>query len=187
MTIARVIVLLLPLLSIGSETIALAQNPPANQIECARSIPTPIVKKAVFPNTKFALKTNTDRVPIGTETVKFNNGDRLVITHTGCESYIFNFQFETSRFAADPSNSKYWYDRAVRLMRQARSGIEVQSNIDKGIQALTNYRNTNNRLEIGKEIDYGGRDIRSVVKLVEVKKTGTKKFLVTVNFYYGPL
>ncbi len=187
MTIARVLVLLLPLLSIGSGTIALAQNQPSNQIECARAIPQPIVKKAVLPNTKFDLITDTDRVPIGKETVRFNNGDRLLITHTGCESYIFNFQFETSRFAADITDSKYWYDRAVRLMRQARSGIEVQSNIDKGIQALANYQNTNNRPEIGQKIDYGGRDIRSVVKLVEVKKIGTKKFLVTVDFYYGPL
>ncbi|WP_310481842.1 hypothetical protein [Chamaesiphon sp. VAR_48_metabat_403] len=187
MTISRVVFLLLPLLSIGSGTIALAQSQPSNQIECARAIPTPIVKKAIFPNIKFVLIPDLDRVPIGMETVRFNNGDRLIITNTGCESYIFNFQFETSRFAADINNSKYWYDRAVQLMRQVKPGIEVQSNIDRGIQALENYRNANNRLEIGKEINYGGEDIRSVVKLVEVQKTGTKKFLVTVNFYYGPL
>lgn len=181
-----VAILSMSLVSIDSTRFILVKNEPSSQIECARAIPKSIVNKSIFPNTKFVLKKDANRVPYGLETLRFNNGDKLVITHTGCESYILNFQFETSQFAADITDTKYWFARSIQLMRQTEKGIETPTQIHKGIQALKKYSKTE-RPEIGKEIDYGGKDIRSVVSLIEVKKLENKKFVVTVNFYDGPL
>jgi hypothetical protein len=179
--------LLMPLLSMISAGIVLAKDPVSTPIECARAIPTPIVNKSVFPNHQFVLKRDADRIPFGLETVRFRNGDKLVITHTGCESYAFDFQFETSRFVADVTDPKYWFDRSIQLMRQVEEGIMISAQIHRGIMGLEQYTKKNHHPSIGQAIDYGGKDIRSVVKLVEVRKMGLKKFIITVNFYYGPL
>jgi hypothetical protein len=179
-------ILLVPLICINFAGDTLAKDQESQQIECVRAMPKPIVKKAVFPNTKFRLK-RSDYVPIGFETVRFNNGDKLIITHSGCESYIFDFEFETSRFAADVTDTRYWFARSIQLMQQTEKGIDRASNIERGIKALERYARTSKQPSIGQEIDYGGEDIRSTVRLVEVKKLGNKKFLVKINFYYGPL
>ncbi len=145
-------ILLMQLISINLAGATLARDEPSKQIECVRAVPQPIVSKSIFPNTKFILQRNIDNVAIGFETVKFNNGDKLVITHTGCESYIFDFQFETSRFSADVTNTKYWFARSIQLMRQTEKGIDPASAINRGIRALEHYASTNNHPSIGKEI-----------------------------------
>jgi hypothetical protein len=187
MKITKISIAVLSILTIdiNSAIVTRAKEDLSSPIECVRPIPKPIVKKSVFPNTKFILK-NVDRVPLGTETVKFNNGDKLVITNNGCENFSLDFQFETSRFAGNIKDIKYWYARSIQLMRQIEQGIDTASNIDKGIEAMVKYSKID-RPKIGRQIDYGGTEIRSIVQLVEVKKIGSKKFVITVNFLVGPL
>jgi hypothetical protein len=178
--------LLVTLLSTTFARTILAQDQPANPIECVRPIPKPIIKKAVFPNTKFVLK-NTDGVPTGLETVKFNNGDELIITHTGCENFTLGFQFTTSRFQSSPNNTKYLFTRSMQLMRQTEPGLETETDIKRGIKALETYGRTNRHPLIGKEIDYGGQEIRSIAEVASVKQIGRKKLVVILNFSVGPL
>jgi hypothetical protein len=178
-------ILSIPYLWLFTAEVALAQDRPA-QISCARSIPQPVIIKSFWPNPKFVL-TRENGTTGALETVKLRNGDKLAIVHGGCESYSLKFQFETSRFAADVTNTKYWFERAVRLMRQVERSIDTPMKISKGIQALDNYTKVSAVPSLDREIDYGSQDVRSTVRVAEIKKLGSKKFLVTVNFYYGPL
>jgi hypothetical protein len=193
-----VVLLLMPFLSIflpiktladyqmASDQVASDQKP----LQCARAIPKPIIKKSVFPNTKFVLQ-NIDYasaiVPMGLETVLFPNGDKLIIVNSGCEYFTLNFQFETSRFTGDTTNPKYWFDRSVELMRQTEQGLETSIDIKQGIKALENYSANSPKPSFDQEIDYGGQVIRSFVKLTEAKKLNEEKFVIAVTFAVGPL
>jgi hypothetical protein len=163
---------------------------PSERVNCVRSTPQPIVKKSVFPNTKFVLK-NIDYVgvvvPLGLETVEFANGDKLAITNSGCEYFSLSFQFETSRFAGNVQDTRYWFARSIDLMNQTQQGLEPPVDIQQGIKALEKYSKNNQHPLVGQEIDYGGQEIRSVVKLAEVKKTTEGNSAVTVIFSVGPL
>jgi hypothetical protein len=161
------------------------------QNNCVRSIPTPIVKKSIFPNTSFVLKkignNNSLIVPEGIETVKLKNGDRLTITNSGCESFALTFRFETDRLTGKTKDSKYWYRRSVRLMKQIVNGLNSPLNLKTGIAALENYSAKNFQPELDTEISYGGSDIRSTVRLGEITTAANGKAIVKILFYYGPL
>jgi hypothetical protein len=165
-------------------------NAAPTKYNCARPIPSLIVKKAVYPNTKFVLKKINDlgqSIPEGIETVIFKNGDRLDITNSGCEMFTLNFRFETSRIAGKMKNNKYLYDRSAWLMSQILPGLKPSINLNGGIEALKKYAAKQTNPEIGKEISYGGREIRSVVNLREIKQLANKKVVMEILFYYGPL
>jgi hypothetical protein len=158
---------------------------------CTRSTPIPIVKRSIFPNTKFVLR-KIDNYgqdnPKGIETVIFNNGDRLDITNSGCEMFALNFRFETSQIDAKKmKDKKYLYNRSAWLMGQILPGIKASLDLKGGITALKNYAAKQISPEIGKEIDYGDPEIRSVVKLSEIKQLPNNKVAVAILFYYGPL
>jgi hypothetical protein len=160
------------------------------QDTCVRSIPTPIVKKSVFPNTSFVLKkidNNGLIVPEGVETVKLKHGDRLVIVNSGCESVAITFRFEIDRPTGKPKDAKYWYRRSVGLMKQILNGLNSPLNLKKGIVALENYNAKNPQPKLGNEIDYGDQNIRSIVRLSEVTTAANGRMIVEVLFYYGPL
>jgi hypothetical protein len=165
------------------------QTAPAEKFDCVRSVPTPIIKKTVFPKTSFRLEKIDElgqAIATGTETVQFNNGDRLTITNTGCEYFTLRFRFETSRVARQQiSNTQYLYRRSAWLMRQTLPGIHL--NLTRGITALEKYAAQSSKPDLDQEIDYGGQEIRSVVKLVEVKSLPNRKVAVEILFYSGPL
>jgi hypothetical protein len=167
------------------------QATPTEKFECARPVPEPIVKKAVFPNTRFTLSKTDEsgqNIPSGTEEVKFNNGDQLTITNSGCEYVTLRFRFETSRLARGRiRDSKYLYSRSAWLMRQTLPGLNTPLRLAQGIKALEKYATQNTQPVLDKKIDYGNAEIRSVVKLVEVKSLPNRKVAVEVLFYYGPL
>jgi hypothetical protein len=167
------------------------QATPAAKIECVRPVPQPIVKKAVFPNTRFTLSKADEsgqNIPSGTETVKFNNGDRLTITNSGCEYVNLRFRFETSRFDRQQiSNSQYLYRRSAWLMRQTLRGLETPLDLAKGTIALEKYAAQSPQPDLDQIIKYGGTEIQSVVKLVQVKPLSKRKTVVEVLFYYGPI
>jgi hypothetical protein len=188
--VGKVFVALSILLATILPTVTLAKDQSPEKIRCARSIPQPIINKSVFPNSKFVLK-NIDYgavvVPLGLETVEFNNGDKLVITNSGCEYFTLSFQFETGRGKDDVTDAKYWFTRSVELMRQTEKGIDKSFDISRGIKALEDYSKSNTNPLIDKDVDYGGQDIRSFFKLEEVKKLDNNKFMVRVSFSVGPL
>jgi hypothetical protein len=164
-----------------------AETTPYN---CARPTPEPIVKKSIFPNTKFILK-KIDRygqaIPNGLETVIFKNGDRLDISNSGCEIFTLNFRFETSQLTGKMKDNKYLYNRSAWLMSQILPGLKPSLNLTGGIAALKKYAAKQISPEIGKEIDYGNPEIRSVVRLSQIKQLPNKKVVVEILFYYGPL
>jgi hypothetical protein len=161
------------------------------EYNCVRATPEPIVKKSTFPNTKFVLKKIDpygQAIPNGLETVIFKNGDRLEIANSGCEMFTLNFRFETSQIDGKIKGKKYLYNRSAWLMNQILPGLKSSSlNLTGGITALKKYSAKQISPKIGKEIDYGGSEIRSVVKLVQVKQLTNKKVLVEILFYSGPL
>jgi hypothetical protein len=158
---------------------------------CARSTPTAIVKKSIFPKTKFVLKKIDDdgqAIPTGIETVIFNNGDRLDITNSGCEMFSLKFRFETSQMKTGKmKDKKYLYNRSVWLMDRVLPGLKSSLNLTGGITALKKYAAKQISPEIGKEIDYGDPEIRSVVKISKIEQLPNNKFAVEILFYYGPL
>jgi hypothetical protein len=72
-----------------------AQQLPSEQtFDCVRAIPTPIVKKSVFPNTRFVLKKLNENglpIPEGIETIRLKNGDQLEIIQSGCQLPATNY------------------------------------------------------------------------------------------------
>jgi len=161
-----------------------AQTSKQQTSDCTRSTPVPVVKKSVFPNSAFKLSRDKRT---GTETVKFANGDKLTITNTGCEYYYLGFRFETSRFSAPSSDTKYWFEQAVKLIKQTEKGIDAPVQMADAIQALTKYIENTKKPEFGNEIDYGGTDIRTFVSVKKIKKISTQKFALEVYFAVGPL
>jgi hypothetical protein len=188
--VRKVMALLLISLATTLPVATLAKDQSPERVQCARPIPQAIINKAVFPKSKFVLK-NIDYgavvVPLGLETVEFNNGDKLVITNSGCEYFMLSFQFETSQGKGDVTDAKYWFTRSVELMRQTEKGIDKSVGISRGIKALENYSKNNKNPLMDKNIDYGGQDIRYFFKLEEVKKLDNNRFILRVSFSVGPL
>jgi hypothetical protein len=157
---------------------------------CARSIPKPILKKSVFPSSKFVLNLVDEHgqaIPEGIETVLLKNGDQLKITNSGCEFVSLKFTFQTNRVSGKTKDNKYLYNRSAMLMRNVLRGIDSPLKLKQGIAALEKYASVNSDPQLDKEIDYGNPDIRSVVRLGNVKRLPNKKSVVEILFYYGPL
>ncbi len=153
--------------------------------DCVRGQAEPVIQKTDYPNTTFVLQPDSITA---IETVTFDNGDRLVIRNWGCEYYVLTFRFETSRFNADTTILKYWYVTAVKLLNEVKHGIDAPIDIDKGTQALNKYiSKCVFDLELQKEIDFGGGDIRRFVTIDRIEKIDKKKFSVTISFATGPL
>ncbi len=162
-----------------------AQNAEKQQtLDCTRSTPAPVVKKSVFLRTTFNLSRDKRT---GTETVKFDNGDKLTITNGGCEYYYLGFRFETDRFSARPTDTKYWYHRAAELIKQTEKGIDAPVRLNDAAKALEKYVKKTRKPKFGEEIDYGDSEIRTFVTVNKIKKLAKGKFLLEVAFAVGPL
>jgi hypothetical protein len=61
------------------------QSQKSESFECIRAAPEPIIKKEVYPQTAFVRRKNKSFPfnEIAFETVKFKNGEKLIIEHTG--------------------------------------------------------------------------------------------------------
>lgn len=161
-----------------------AQTAEQNQSDCTRAIPVRVVKKAIFPNTTFKLN-RAKRT--GTETIAFDNGDKLIITNAGCEYYYLGFRFETSRFSARPTDTKYWYKKAVELIEQTEEGIDAPVQLDDAVRALEKYIQKTGKPKYEEEIDYGGQDIRTFVTFNKTVKLPKGKYALEIAFAVGPL
>jgi hypothetical protein len=163
---------------------ASAENVRAQMSDCTRATPVRVVKKRVFPNARFVLSRDKRT---GTETVKFGNGDKLVITNAGCEYYNWGFRFETNRFSARASDTKYWFAQLIKLLEETEKGIDAPVQMGDGIKALKKYLKANKNPKLEEEIDYGGADIRNFVTVNKIQKLSRNKFALEAAFSIGPL
>ena len=153
--------------------------------DCVRGQAEPIIKKTVFPNTKFILQPDSITA---IETVNFNNGDIVTIRNWGCEYYVLTFRFETSRFQADTTAMKYWYVTTYRLLKEMKHGIDAPVDIEKGLQALNNHISKNlSDLQLETEIDFADHGFQQYIIVEQIEKLTNKKFAITVSFATGPL
>ena len=164
---------------------------PVKADDCVRSVPEPIIKKTVFPNTTFKLSENKEypAEKIGTETVKFNNGDSLVIENRGCENYTLVFKFTVSRFSSNLQNSKFWYATAIGLIEQTKRGIRKEDIwlISNGTAALKKYAGKYKTPKYDEYIEFSGDEIKESVSLNKVRKLKGAKYEIEVSFGVGPL
>lgn len=155
------------------------------KIECARGQAEPIVRKKYFPSTHFILQPDSITA---IETVIFKDGDKLIITNWGCDSYVLTFRFETSRFKADNSNVNYWYAATNKLMQEALPGIDAPLDIKAGVQALNSYAVKNTKhLKLRTELSFGGDETSRVVTLDTVAKMPKNRHAVVLSFTAGLL
>lgn len=163
-----------------------AKKPGSPQIEdCTRAVPESIVKKSVYPQTTFDL---SEDKRTGIETVIFPNGDRLIITNAGCDYFYLGFRLESKRFSARPTDTKYWFKRAVEFIEETENGINDEPiQMGKAVTALKSRLKKTKKPRFGEEIDYGGDDIRTFVTVKEVQILAKGKFALEITFAVGPL
>jgi len=157
--------------------------------DCVRGAARPIVKRSVFPKSRFKLQ--PDKLT-GVETVKFKNGDKLVITTSGCEYYVLTFRFETARFNGSADDFPFWFGQAIILMREVEKGIDAPIDIAKGIDAMEREvdrrRNSDQKeLEPGDEIDFTSGEMNDFVVVDKIEKLNNNLFAVEISFAKGPL
>lgn len=169
------------------------QTEPSNKqdsFECVRATPESILKKKHFVESNFTLRKN-EEYPfqmLGFETAKFKNGDKLIIENIGCENYTLVFRFETERFSGQISRTKYWYQAAFQLIEQTKKGIADDSGLVKnGTKALSSYIRTNKNPKLDEEIEFGGKEIRSVVTVRKPIKRRGNTVEIEIAFGIGPL
>lgn len=161
-----------------------------DSFECVRATPESILKKKHFVESNFTLRKN-EEYPfqmLGFETAKFKNGDKLMIENIGCENYTLVFRFETERFSGKIDDATYWYQTALQLIEQTRKGIADETNLVKnGTKAISSYIRKNRKPTFDEEIDFGGKEIRSVVTISKPIKRSENNVEVEVSFGTGPL
>ncbi|MDO7884167.1 hypothetical protein [Hymenobacter cheonanensis] len=154
-------------------------------VGCVRGQAEPIIKKNYFPATSFVLQPDS---MTGVETVRFKNGDKLIITNWGCESYVLTFRFETSRFRANNSNLNYWYAAAGELMNETVPGVDAPVDIKAGVRALKSYAAKNARhLRIRTELDFGGGEAARIATFDTIAKMPGNRTEVVLSFTAGLL
>ncbi len=159
-------------------------------MECVRSIPEPILKKSVFPKRTFTKTKNKENTgeTIGYEKVKVNNNVDLTIKNWGCENYTLTFQFLLGNQSQKTSNTKFWYNKAIELMNLVKKGIRKEdiNLINRGLKAVSVYKNKSKNLKYENYINFGGTVIEDVVVLERVVRQG-RKYKVEISFGVGPL
>lgn len=159
-------------------------SPPAQDDDCVRGLPEPVLKKAVFPAAKFQL--NKARRE-GTETAQLRNGTRLTIRNRGCEYYTLTFRFEGQLTAAAPANTRAWYWQAAALLRQTAPGLDAAIHPLKAAAALARAADAKAGPALNRELHYDGEDIRETVTLEKARQTGPNGYSLEFTVSLGPL
>lgn len=125
---------------------------------------------------------------LGFETAKFKNGDKLIIENIGCENYTLVFRYETKRFSGRISDTKYWYQTALQLIEQTKKSVADDTGLVKnGTKALSSYIRKNKKPKFDEEIDFGGKEIKSVVTVSKPIKRRGNTVEIEIIFGIGPL
>jgi len=152
--------------------------------DCIRGQAESVINKRVYPNAIFKLNSDNHT---GTETVDLENGEKLIIDNWGCEYFVLTFRFETERFQADTTDTKYWLDKAVSLMREIEKGLDAPLDIEGGTLATENFLKQNKDYNLGEEIVYDDDSIRDFVTIDRIQKISNKRFGIEISYATGPL
>jgi hypothetical protein len=161
----------------------------AGMDECPRGVAEPVVQKAVFPDAHFTLQSDNRS---GIETLTLKSGDRLILKQSGCEYYILDLRFETSRFAADTADVAYWGNAALELMRQTAVGLDVPLEIDLALKKLSarlekDKSVSEGKLTVGEEIDFAGPDPRQYLTIDRITQLADQRYAIEISLSYGPI
>jgi hypothetical protein len=159
-------------------------------VDCVRSVPEPILSKKYFPTATFSLTKNKENPSeqIGTEKIKLNKNTSLTIKNWGCENYTLTFRYELNKFSHKLEDTKFWYKKAIELMKQIKSGIRSadKSLIERGTNALSSYIKKTKKPKFETDISFGGKEIRDIVIVNKARKQG-QKYQLEVTFSVGHL
>lgn len=168
----------------ASDTTGRASGDVVDFADCPRSIPERIVKSSVEPQPTFELNKEKS---VGTETLQFQNGDRLVVKNWGCEYFVVTFRFETNRFQADTTDLTYWLDKSAVLMSEITEAVDAPLDFHGGVTAIRKMNGPEIKYELGQEIIYSDGEIRQFATLDRVQQIDDSRYAVEVSFALGPL
>ena len=105
--------------------------------DCAGNPPGNNINDSVFPHSKYVF----DKDSMNSYSwVTIKNGDKLLLINSSCDAVTLDFQFTTSRFSADTNDYKYWYPKALELMKEVEKGIyDSPVRIPHGIDTLQSF------------------------------------------------
>lgn len=160
-----------------------------NSAACPRSEPEPIIKKDFFRKTSFRLEKNREYPfqNLGHETVEFENGDKLLIEHIGCENFTLVFHYKTNRFSRDPKDARFWYKTAIELVNETVKAIQKTELPRNGLEALKSHIEKTEELKYRDFVEFCDPEIRCVVSLDVVKESENNLAEIIVSFGIGPL
>jgi hypothetical protein len=151
--------------------------------DCTRSLPEPVLKKAVFPTARFQL----DKVRReGRETAQLSGGTRLSLRNWGCENYVLTLRFE-GRLAAVPADTRAWYRQAAALLRQTAPGLDAPVDALQAAAVLTRAAGAKAAPALNQELSYGGPGIAKTVTLEKGRKVGSSGYDLALSLAVGPL
>lgn len=153
-------------------------------VDCPRGTPERIVKTNVEPQPTFVLNRERNMV---TESLQFQNGDRLEVRNGGCEYFVVTFRFETGRFSADTTDMIYWLNKSAVLVSEISDAIDAPLDFNDGVSAIKKTIRPEVRYEPGQEIVYAEGEIRQFTSLNRVQQLPASKYAVEVTFALGPL
>jgi len=157
--------------------------------DAVRGQATRILKTSFFPSSTFVLLGDSIT---GIETTQLENGDKLILTNCGWEYYTLAFRFETTRFEKDTTDIHFWCIKAIEMMQSIEPGLDAPIDIKVGTKKFLEFldgdaKNNYSNVSLGKEIDYGGDDIREFVWLNRIEKIDGKRMAIEINYSMGPL
>ncbi len=148
-----------------------------------------IFKPSFFPNSTFVLLGDS---VTGIETTQLDNGDKLILTNCGFEYFTLAFRFETTRIQKDTSDIPFWCRKAIEMMQSIEPGLNSPLNIKRGTNKFLEFldgdaQNNYASVVLGKQIDYGGDEIRTFVWLNRIEKIDDKWIAIEISYSMGPL
>ena len=157
--------------------------------DAVRGQATRILKPSFFHSPTFVLLGDSIT---GIETTQLENGDKLILTNCGWEYYTLGFRFETTRFEKDTTDIHFWCIKAIEMMQSIEPGLDAPIDIKLGTKKFLEFldgdaKNNYSNVSLGKEIDYGGDDIREFVWLNRIEKIDDKRIAIEINYSMGPL
>ncbi|MEJ1238661.1 hypothetical protein WBG78_11055 [Chryseolinea sp. T2] len=153
-------------------------------VECPRGTPERIVKASIEPQPTFELDKSKN---VASETLQFQNGDKLVVTNGGCEYFVVTFRFETNRFKADTADMMYWLDKSAVLVSEVSDAIDAPLDFNDGVAMIKKVNGPEVKYEPGQEIVYSDGEIRQFATLDRVQKLSDSRYAVEVTFALGPI
>jgi hypothetical protein len=155
--------------------------------DCVRGEPEAICHKNAFKNHSFRVDSTTSAVHIGHEKATLKNGDVLEIQNAGCEYYVLEFTFTTSRFKADTTDLVYWCDAAIQLMKSIEKNVDAPVMIADSYAVLEKYYLESEAPELGVQQPVNDSEIGTYVSIERIEKLSRSKYAITVRYAVGPL